>query len=152
MKFKKYAKYEYSEESVDSRFTSQMLDSLLLSADSLDFYGVDSNSFCVGIGQSKIVLEAVEDPSDGYRSYFGCFRTSEVGKIFFRSPLASVKMREISHVHKINGKISRERQLSGWELVDLSDGHVWLQVGTDFSDDYYPRFVFKYNPSPRTTR
>lgn len=31
------------------------------------------------------------------------------------------------------------------EVIDRS-GQVWLRLGTDYSDDYYPCFVFEYNP------
>lgn len=29
------------------------------------------------------------------------------------------------------------------------DGHVWLRIGTDNTDDYYPSFVFFYQPRTR---
>jgi len=137
----------FNVEEIANKFPTELLDNLLMAAPEMDFYGIDNNSFCLGVGGSKICLEALEDPSDGYRSYFGCFRTTDVDKIFFRDPIARVKMVEVpksdggaKHFYSLNIDIN------GWQLVDLDDGHVWLVVGTDFSDDYYPFFVFRYEP------
>ena len=120
-------------DNVPNRFPDSVLRSLL--DQEYDFYGVDNNSFCIGSGGSRMALEAVENPDDGYRSYFGCFATSEVGKIFFGSPVARVEFKD-----------SDNGNFAGWVLVDVDTGHVWLRVGTDHADDYYPCFVFEYTP------
>jgi len=117
-------------------FPKDMWDTLIMQGE-WDFYGVDSNSFCLGSGDTKVTLEAIEDESDGYRSYFGCFSVSPVGKVFFRSPLARVRARETEHGGGYN-------KFRGWELVDVASGHVWLRVGTEGHDDYYPCFTFEY--------
>lgn len=116
-------------------FPKDAWDSLICEGE-WDFYGVDNHTFCLGKGDTKIVLEAVEDESDGYRSYFGCFSVSPLNKIFFRTPLARV------HVRKTEKRVGYGK-FSGWELVDES-GHTWLRVGTDNTDDYYPCFAFEY--------
>lgn len=153
-------------EQVTNRFNDSLVDSLI--GCEFDFYGVDASCFCLGRGGARMVLEAVEDPSDGYRSYFACFRTEEVGKIFFRTPIAKVRFerggvstRSRTYWEKItytkDGKpdissASAEelhemhKDFSGWILRDVSTGHVWLTVGTDFGDDYYPSFTFRYEP------
>lgn len=102
-----------------------------------DFYGVDGNTFCLGKGDTKIALEAIEDENDGYRSYFGCFSVSSLDKIFFGVPLARVRARET-----MTG--SGYDKFEGWELVDVKSDHVWLRVGTNNTDDYYPFFTFDY--------
>lgn len=96
------------------------------------FYGVDGNTFKLG----DAVFEAVEDPSDGYRSMMD--RVDAVigeGSIFFGSSIALVRVERID-----------ERDFVGYQLVDAHDGHVWLKLGTDEYDDYYPCFTFRYEP------
>ncbi len=34
------------------------------------------------------------------------------------------------------------------EIIDVETAHVWLRVGTDNIDDYYPSFVAEWNPMP----
>lgn len=81
------------------------------------------------------------DPSDGYRSYLNeikeASKDADVGP-FFPKPLATVTVREWS------GEDSE-----GFELVDKS-GHVWLTVGTSESSDYYPSYVFDWQPKLAT--
>jgi hypothetical protein len=150
-------------DSVNDRFPDEILKTLL--GGSYDFYGVDNNAFCIGVGGARVVLEAVEDPSDGYRSYFGCFRTSSVDKIFFREPIARVLLEEggLSNRTYFSNRWNDDgtenppsdedlREMSsnfnGWVLRDTETGHVWLTVGTDHGDDYYPCFTFSYEPDP----
>jgi hypothetical protein len=96
------------------------------------FYGVDGNAFKLD-GQ---VFEALEDESDGYRSYLDSVELKDPsGLIFFGAALANVTVRSVS-----------ETSFEGYEIVDVDDGHVWVRLGTDNNDDYYPYFVFSYNP------
>jgi hypothetical protein len=97
------------------------------------FYGVDGNMFKL----NTTVLEAVEDESDGYRSYLGSIenRPNASRTIFFKRALDTVEVQD-----------GDDSECSGWKLVSVKDGHVWLEVGTDTTDDYYPCFVFRYNP------
>jgi hypothetical protein len=98
----------------------------------IDFYGVDNNCFKLG----DHVFEAEEDESDGYRS---CLRevhevTNTGGLIFFQTPIAKVVVQEARGIDE------------GFRLLDVLDNHVWLEFGTDNTDDYYPYFVFNYYP------
>jgi len=153
-------------EHVTNRLSDSLIDSLI--GCEFDFYGVDGSCFCLGRGGARMALEAVEDPNDGYRSYFACFRTEEVGKIFFRSSIAKVRLerggistRSRSYWDNIeytkDGKVDlgavspealhdMQKDFSGWILRDVLTGHIWLTVGTDFGDDYYPSFTFRYEP------
>lgn len=152
-------------ESIADRFPQSIFDGLI--GGTYDFYGVDGNCFCIGVNGTRVALEAVEDESDGYRSYFGCFRTSTVGKIFFGQPIARVQLRNgglssRTYAYDENrwdsdgnelppspAVFSRMREnFTGWELTDPDTGHVWLTVGTDHGDDYYPCFTFRYTPDP----
>lgn len=156
----------YDPDNITNKFPDNIFESLM--GGTYDFYGVDDKSFCIGVGGARLVLEAVEDPSDGYRSYFGCFRTSDIGAIFFGRPIARV-------ILEVGGRSERcrcfcgdndpydsskpdnpcpdhlqqqQQNFSGWVLRDADNGHLWLQVGTDHGEDYYPCFTFRYQPDP----
>ncbi len=102
------------------------------------FYGVDGNRFRVGIGRRRQTFEAIEDPDDGYRSSLDKIATVDEspGGTFFRTSVATVVPRRDDLV-----------SFRGWSLVDATTGHVWLRVGTDDADDYYPCFTVDYQPS-----
>lgn len=97
----------------------------------VEFYGVDNCCFKI----DRIVFEAMEDPDDGYRSYLGSIEIrNPVGMIFFRQALAKVIV-EFDGDH--------------YTFRDVEDNHIWLDFGTDDYDDYYPYFVFNYQPKQR---
>jgi hypothetical protein len=99
------------------------------------FHGVDGNCFKL----DSIVYEAIEDGGDGYRSCLGSIETTDKYKlIFYRNTLTHVRLR----------KCEEDTGFTGFEFVDSTD-HVWLKVGTDYSADYYPCFVFEYTPKIR---
>ena len=60
--------------------------------------------------------------------------SKEEGCIFFRTPLAKVKVEEGG------GEI-----FYGFRFVDIKDNHVWLEVGTNYDDSYYPYCVLLAN-------
>lgn len=102
-----------------------------------DFYGVDGNSFCIGLEGKKCAFEAIEDPADGYRSYLESVQVSTSDKIFFPTALGRVLL-----------KRSTNYDLKGYCLKDVDTGHKWLEFGTDECDDYYPLFTFRYRARP----
>ncbi len=95
------------------------------------FYGVDGSTFKL----DDMVFEVVENPDDGYRSYMDTINLlSDTGKlVFFKRMLDRVA-------------VIYDNNNNGYNLVSTKDGHVWLRVGTDYSDDYYPYFIFDYTP------
>jgi hypothetical protein len=96
------------------------------------FFGVDNNRFKLG----DRVYEALEDECDGYRSYLRSVEVVEESPgIFFRTPIDTVVVRKVD-----------SQWLDGWVVESLSDGHQWLEFGTDNGDDYYPQFRFTYSP------
>jgi hypothetical protein len=46
------------------------------------------------------------------------------------------------------GEIVIKDHKYGHQLVDTSDNHTWLIFGTDYSESYYPHFVFLWQPKP----
>lgn len=91
------------------------------------FYGATEHQFKIG----ATVWEAEEDESDGYRSYLGSVERKVSDAIFFKRPIAKVRVEILPDENK---------------LVDVKDGHEWLRFGTDYADPYYPYFFFDYQP------
>lgn len=102
------------------------------------FCGVDNNTIALLVGDRIRAFEVVEDEEDGYRSSLEEVREVPIGNmIHFGAPVADVTVTKIETT-----------RCDGYQFADDSC-HVWLQVGTDGSDDYYPRFVFDYTPPKR---
>lgn len=99
----------------------------------LNFYGVCDTAFKLG----DVVWLAVEDPDDGWRSMLEEIKQVQDDSCytFSRVPLAIVS------VHKDE---------DFYRFID-STGHVWLTIGTDNADDWYPCFVFRYTPPQEGT-
>lgn len=97
-----------------------------------DFYGVCCEAFKI----DDKIFEAVADGNDGYRSYLDSIplRNGD-GFIFFHNPIARVKIEN-----------DPDETNDGYRFIDVNDGHIWLRFGTDSSDDYYPMFIFHYQP------
>lgn len=109
----------------------------------LPYFGMDNNCFKLG---SK-VYEAIEDPSDGYRSYLEAVEVKgdTSGLVFSTRRLAKVKVTELNTTETYKGT---EYPFDGIALVDVTDGHVWAEIGTGHGDEYYPSYVCRQNPKP----
>lgn len=108
------------------------LDELVNQKKVFKFYGACNNEFKV----DNFIWEAIEDPDDGYRSYLKTVNRKRSTGIFYRDPIAQVTIESIEI----------ERSFVGYYIVDVEDKHIWLKIGTDYTDDYYPYFVFEYQP------
>ena len=111
------------------------------------FFGVDNNQFRLWdvVQEDLLTLEAVEDPDDGFRSCLeGLVRVEDKEGIFFDTPIALVRI--VDAEEALEFPDNTHESLEGFRLVDVADGHVWLEVGTADTSDYYPYFVFTYNP------
>jgi len=103
-----------------------------------DFYGVDLNKFKL----DDMVWEAIEDEDDGYRSLLDTvMRRDCADGIFFAQSLARVRVIE-----------SDDGYNEYYRLIDVADGHCWLEFGTQDYYDYYPCFRFEYTPKLETQR
>jgi len=111
--------------------TMQTIDWADLIGKEAKFYGVCGKRFKLG----SIVFEAVEDANDGYRSCLENFYILDKEEckddIFFHESIADVMIIE-------------SPRIDGIEIVE--NDHTYLTIGTDTSDNYYPFFVFEYNP------
>ena len=104
-----------------------------------DFYGICHNQFKLG----DTVWEAVEDPDDGGRSYLDSIQVAESDGIFFRNPVARVRVEAFT---RGDPKHFTGDAADGFQLIDVSDGHIWLEVGTNMTINAYPCFIFRYAP------
>ena len=95
------------------------------------FYGVINNKFKI----DDLVFEALEDPNDGYRSSLGAVVVTDDNGNYHKRPLAKVKM-----IYDDSGEDLLHK------LIDVDTNHLWLTIGTGEFGDYYPYFMFRFNP------
>ena len=136
--------YDFSEQ-VDATQLMAINHFKALVGASLDFYGADTgeNAFKV----DDVVFKVLEDPEDGYRSCLGAIDyTNSHDSIFFSRPIAKVKIVIFEEVEQEPADHWHQRDFRGYHLIDTEDNHVWIEIGTDYADDYYPYFVFRYQP------
>lgn len=118
----------------------------------VDLYGCDNGFFCIGLDGNRMVFCAEEDESDGYRSMMDEVRHVEKPEIeqqkpiFFDTPVAKVEVTEPSEIERYGGTT----EFNGYQLRDVSDGHVWLTLGTRNWDDYYPCYTFEWNAKKKS--
>tara|TARA_Y100000310_G_C20519272_1_gene732827 strand:- start:264 stop:641 length:378 start_codon:yes stop_codon:yes gene_type:complete len=97
------------------------------------YEGADSQEFLFKF--DGIVWEAIADEMDGYRS---CLEYVVYG--------GDKNLIEYTNLARVTIEKSDCKEFVGYILKDSSDNHVWLEVGTNYTDDWYPYFVFKHNP------
>jgi hypothetical protein len=137
--------YEFTEEDIYRRYNefNKLQDKFekvfdnFVNGEMLTFFGVCGNQFKL----NKKVFEAVENPDDGYRSHLGFIAVVDTDSIFFKYPLGVVKVVKVENFNQ-EGFYNFE----GYIIRDVFTRHIWLIVGTDNSDDYYPCFTFRYTP------
>lgn len=115
----------------------------------LEYYGADAGDHTFKV--DDIVFKVLEDPDDGYRSHLGAIDYTQAhDSIFFRTPVARVMIETYDSGHDPDESQDEDDPFGGvkqgYRLVDVDDGHVWLEFGTDNYDDYYPYFVFRHQP------
>lgn len=100
------------------------------------FFGVDNHMFKL---EENIWL-VEEDAEDGYRSSLGPVKVAKHKGLFFREPVAIVRVE------------LQDDARDGYILQDVEYKHTWLEFGTDNSDSYYPSFYFNYTPMDEKER
>jgi hypothetical protein len=113
----------------------------------LDYYGADSGDHTFSI--DKIVFKVFENPDDGYRSHLGPIDYSDMhSSLFFDKPIARVRIEsfDADDCDIDDDRFWSSQRSRGYRLIDVVDGHVWLEFGTSNYDDYYPCFVFRHTP------
>jgi len=119
-----------------------------------DFHGAQEHF----VRLNGIVYEFLEDPDDGYRSHLGAVRITPAAKHtgFFPNPVAKVIL--ISTDDKESwpdewvppSSEYHDGPFQGFYLLDADDYHVWVQIGTEYHDSYYPCFVTHYYPKEQS--
>jgi len=112
----------------------------------LDFAAV-TDSLGDGTGIVQFFMDgktftAVEDPDDGYRSFLEGIYVGPNNKYLLAPPIN----REVRATHED----SDQRDLL--TITDIETGHVWLEIGTEDTDDWYPYCVMHWNamaPNPK---
>lgn len=83
-----------------------------------------------------VVFMAAEDPDDGYRSCLGEIKAS-----------MKKKMTNIFQPIEVVGYYEDQGgRCDILKLIDVANGKVVLEVGTENADDYYPYFVDNFYP------
>lgn len=92
---------------------------------------------CVKFTLDDITYMAVENPSDGYRSY--CDDLVVVNEsCLTKLPNIEVMCCHITECGYGNGDLL--------DFIDANNGKRFLRIGTENVDDYYPCCVFDYTP------
>ncbi len=89
-----------------------------------------------------IAYLAIEDPNDGYRSCMGAVFSAKADAYSLGINYEWINRPVVCrHLDK-----SESYECDILEIVDSETGHVWLRVGTNNKDDYYPWFVSEWKP------
>lgn len=81
---------------------------------------------------------AIEDPDDGYRSHLGGFYISD------HIPKHVTRFPETEVLCLCNEDIGDDNDILS--LYDSTTGCIVVEIGTDYTDSYYPFFVDNYTP------
>lgn len=137
-------KDDYSERADETQMMAINHFTALVGA-SLDFYGADTGEHAFKV--DDIIFKVLEDPEDGYRSCLGAIDyTNAHNSIFFSNPIAQVRVTFFEDIADEPGDHWYQKRCQGYRLVDIEDNHIWVEFGTDYTDDYYPYFIFRYQP------
>ena len=107
--------------------------------DGVDYDTIDPNAdvseyaSVISFRLDGIVYTATEDPDDGYRSSMRKLTVNESSAIknSFEPIQVIAKMSDCGNILLV---------------IDTLTGEAVLEVGTDYSDNYYPSFVSNFNP------
>ena len=107
---------------------------------------VDVDLFCI----DGITYGAFIDPDDGYRSY-GSIQEVKEHKCQYTFPPQPVNIQNVN----INEEVYCEDNFGEWyeyiskdflRMTDAVNGKEVLEIGTDYSENYYPCAIFHYTP------
>lgn len=97
------------------------------------YEGADSGELCFKF--DGIIWKVLPDDMDGYRSCLDYITYSKSNNFISYPNLAFVSVKK-----------TQETTFEGYILEDVKDKHVWLRVGTNYEDDYYPCLIFHQIP------
>lgn len=99
----------------------------------------DDSFWCETSNYIKFTLDgitymAVEDPDDGYRSY--------MGEILQVDETCRIRIPDVAVLCSMKDEIDHDILV----FRDAINGEIVLEVGTDYTDSYYPYCVMNYHP------
>lgn len=97
---------------------------------------------CIRFKIDGVVYVAMEDPSDGYRSYLGELKIDDEE---IKNPFSGVEVKGVYRT-KSGGDSWSAQRCSIMDFVDTTTNEVVMSIGTDNDDDYYPWFVGYFDP------
>lgn len=105
-----------------------------------EYYFIETCNVCL-FTLDGITYKAIEDPSDGYRSYCGTLTTTKTKPRFsFKGVEVDCYMKE----DDLNNLWNQQNDILVVE--DINTGKIILEVGTGNIGDYYPYCHFSYHP------
>jgi hypothetical protein len=93
---------------------------------------------CIRFRLDGKVYTGIEDPSDGYRS--------SMEKLFVSADTMTNVFKPVRVLARIRTEYEHGGVSDVLQLLDMANGKVILEVGTDNTDDYYPVFVASWKP------
>jgi hypothetical protein len=139
---KKFNESQYQTVNFEDLVGEHMLSGVDISTESTDdVWGEDGDATVVRFLLDGITYKAIEDPSDGYRSF--CDRIT----------ICNDKISNMFPEHKVIGKMNTgdDGVYHGGtnhiiEFYDAATKGVVLEIGTSNTDDYYPSAVIHWTP------
>ena len=83
----------------------------------------------------NIVWKVMPDEYDGHRSCLDYVTYGNEKELITQDNLAIVKVEKDDN-----------DTFEGYILKDINADHVWLRIGTNYEDNYYPFIVFRHFP------
>lgn len=99
---------------------------------------------CIRFKLDGVVYVAMEDPSDGYRSYLGELKVDEEE---IKNPFSGVEVKGVYRTTSGSYEDWTRKSCSILDLVDTTTNEIVVSIGTDNDDDYYPWFVAHFDPT-----
>jgi len=105
-------------------------------------YGICGDLFKISVDGEELILRALEDPEDGYRSSLDKVEVVskedlDTNPVFFGFPFKTKCLKDFS----------KDYSFRGHSFID-EDNWEFLTIGTMDYDDYYPCYIFSWSPKP----
>lgn len=107
------------------------------SSESVEHYGEMEGRNCINFVLDGKTYTALEDSNDGYRSTMSEIKVSDFKVTNKFKPV------------KVVGTMRSEHHSCSYDILDFVDvatGKIVLSVGTDYTADYYPSFIYEWTP------
>jgi len=105
------------------------------------YHGNTEEVDCISFRIDGVTYTVTEDPDDGYRSSAGDVEVSDKP---ITNSFGPVIVR--AEVYGVRGWDAETPEADILRLIDVETGGVVLEVGTSYSDSYYPACVMNFNP------